>query len=312
MGKDDSMNRDNGGADTVEMPALTSSSRAAGPETGSAKVQVDLAALSDRGLVRSANEDHYLVMRFSRTLETLLTSLPADQAPARSDEAGYGLLVADGVGGAAAGETASRLAISTLIGHVLHTPDWIMRDEEADVEQVMQRFAERFRHIHAALRDQGSADPALAGMGTTMTLACSLGASVVIGHVGDSRVYLFHGGRLHQLTRDHTYVQALMDLGQLSAEEAARHPLRHVLTRSLGGSGAGAEGDFQRAHLADGDQLLLCTDGLTNMVDDAAIGSVLGAAPSANDACKILVAKALEKGGKDNVTVALARYRFPQ
>ena len=109
-----------------------------------------------------------------------------------------------------------------------------------------------------------------------MTLACSFGAGVVIGHVGDSRVYLFRGGRLHQLTRDHTYVQALMDLGQLNAAEAARHPLRHVLTRSLGGSEHGAEGDFQRAQLADGDQLLLCTDGLTNMVDDATVGSVLG------------------------------------
>ena len=157
--KDGPMNRDKGGADTVEMPALTSSPRAAAPETGSARVQVDLGALSHQGLVRSGNEDHYLVMRFSRTLETLLTSLPADQVPARSDEVGYGLLVADGVGGAAAGETASRVAISTLIGQVLHTPDWIMSDEAQDVEQVMLRFAERFRGIHAALRDQGTPTP---------------------------------------------------------------------------------------------------------------------------------------------------------
>lgn len=306
------MSHDRSGADTVEIPALTSSSRVFGPETGSAKVQVDLGALSHKGLVRNANEDHYLVLRFGRTLETLLTSLPADQLPARSEEVGYGLMVADGIGGAAAGETASRLAISTLVSHVLHTPDWIMSDDAQDIEQVVQRFADRFRRIHAALRDESSADPSLEGMGTTMTLACSLGSSLVIGHVGDSRVYLFRDGQLHQLTRDHTYVQALVDLGQLSAEEASRHRLRHVLTRSLGGSERGAEGDFQRAQLADGDQVLLCTDGLTNMVDDATIGSVLREASSSNEACKTLVAKALENGGKDNVTVALARYRIPQ
>src|SRR5262249_32278734 len=159
---------------------------------------------------------HFLVMRFSRTLETVVTSVPADQLPARSDEVGYALLVADGVGGAAAGETASRLAISTIVSLVLHTPDWIMSDDSADVEQVVGRFAERFRRVHTALRDQGIADPALEGMGTTMTLACSLGSSLVVGHVGDSRAYLLREGRLLQLTRDHTYVQTLMDLGHLS------------------------------------------------------------------------------------------------
>jgi protein phosphatase len=283
-----------------------------GPETGSARVQVDLAALSHPGLVRAANEDHYLVQRFGRTLETLLTSLPADQLPARFEEVGYGLLVADGLGGAAAGELASRTAISTLISLVLHTPDWILSDELPETEQVMLRMAERYRRIDAALRDEADGDPGLAGMGTTMTLACSLGASVVIGHVGDSRAYLLHGGELHQLTRDHTFVQGLVDLGQLSAEEAGRHPLRHVLTRALGGRSRTFEGDFQRAWLADGDQLLLCTDGLTNLVDDAAIASVLRGAPSSHEACEALVAAALEKGGRDNVTVALARYRFPR
>jgi serine/threonine protein phosphatase PrpC len=303
------MNADRHSADTVEMPIVPLAPR---PMTGSAMVQVDLAAQSHPGRVRPANEDHYLVMRFSRSLETLLTSLPPDLVPARSDEVGYGLLVADGVGGAAAGETASRLAIATLISHVLQTPDWIMSEEAPDVEQVIGRFAERYRSIHAALRAQGSADPSLAGMGTTMTLAFSFGASVVIGHVGDSRVYLFRRGQLHQLTRDHTYVQALVDLGQVSAEEAARHPLRHVLTRSLGGSERATEGDFQSALLADGDQLLLCTDGLTNMVNNETICRLLGGAGTADEACRALVSAALDGGGKDNVTVALARYHFPQ
>jgi len=130
-----------------------------------------------------------------------------------------------------------------------------------------------------------------------MTLIGSLGASVVVGHIGDSRAYLFRGGKLHQLTRDHTWVQTMVDLGLLSAEEAARHPKLNVLIRSLGGQAPNVEGDFQRVWLAHGDQLLLCTDGLTNMVDDSAIASLLGSAATSNEACQALVAAALEKGG---------------
>jgi protein phosphatase len=303
------MSPERSSADTVEMPVVNPVPP--GPPTSSARVQVDIAALSHEGLVRSANEDHYLVMRLGRWLETVMTSVPPDHVPARSEEVGYGLLVADGVGGAAAGELASRLAISNLVSLVLQTPDWIISDESREAELVMQRMADRYRRIHTTLRDQGEDDPSLAGMGTTMTLACSLGASLVIGHIGDSRAYLYHDGQLSQLTRDHTYVQVLQDMGQLTAEEAGRHPLRHVLTRSLGGRERNIDGDFQRAWLSDGDQLLLCTDGLTNMVDDAAIAAVLRGAATSDDACHALVAAALAAGGKDNVTVALARYRFP-
>ena len=294
------------------MPLVKVLSQPLGPDTGSARVQVDIAAQTHQGLVRSANEDHYLVMRFGRTLDTLLTSLPADQVPARAEEVAYGLLVADGVGGAAAGEMASRLALTTLVGLILHTPDWILSDQPQGVERVIERLAYRYRRIHEALCDQGLSDPNLAGMGTTMTVVGSLGASAVLGHIGDSRAYLLRGGQLHQLTRDHTWVQEMVDLGHLSAEEAARHPKRHVLIRSLGGQVPNVEGDFQRVWLAHGDQLLLCTVGLTNMVDDAFIASLLDGAATSKEACQALVAAALDKGGKDNVTVVLARYSFPQ
>ena len=306
------MRSDKSNADTVEIPLAKALSRPRGPDTGSARVQIDIAAQSHQGLVRSANEDHYLVMRMERALETLLTSLPTHQVQPRAEEVAFGLLVADGVGGAAAGEMASRLALSTLVGLILHTPDWILSDEAQEVERVIERLANHYRRIHEALCDQGLGDPKLAGMGTTMTVAGSLGAAAVIGHIGDSRAYLFRGGELHQLTRDHTWVQKMVDLGQLSAEEAARHPKRNVLIRSLGGQVPNVEGDFQRVWLAHGDQLLLCTDGLTNMVDDAAIASLLGSAATSNEACQALVAAALDKGGIDNVTVALARYHFPQ
>lgn len=299
-------------ADTVEIPVQPAPPEERWPDTGSARVRVDAAALSDRGLVRPENEDHYLVVRIGRSLESLLTNLPADSVPNLAEEVGYGLLVADGIGGAAAGETASRLALGTLTSLVLHTPDWIFSTAGAETERVMQRMAERYRQVDATLRDRGSADPALAGMGTTLTLACSLGASLIIGHIGDSRAYLLRGGSLHQLTRDHTLVQSLVDVGYLTPEQAARHPFRHRLTRSLGGHREQYEGDFQCVNLVDGDQLLLCTDGLTDMVDNATIKSILAGAAAAKDACRALVDRALEKGGKDNVTVALARYHFPE
>src|SRR5262249_3777304 len=151
----------------------------------------------------------------------------------------------------------------------------------------------------------------LTGMGTTMTVACSLGIDLFVTHVGDSRVYLCRQGHLHQLTRDHTLAQSLADRGVIPHEEVATHRLRHVLTRALGGKGE-VEADVQRARLEDKDQLLLCTDGLTNMVDDAAIEAVLREAPTAGGACEALVERALKNGGKDNVTVVLARYSFAQ
>jgi PPM family protein phosphatase len=272
--------------------------------------QVDLAALSHPGKVRPNNEDHFLVVRFHRALQTLLTNLPEGLVPLRAEEAGYGLVVADGLGGMAAGEVASRSAIGTLINLALATPDWVLTGGGPEVERVMRRMAERYRRVDAALREQAAADPGLAGMGTTMTLACSLGADLVLAHVGGSRAYLLRGGTLHPLTRDHTLVQELVDRGVVRPEQAARHPFRHVLTRALGGAGGEIDAEVQRVALADGDQLLLCTDGLTDMVDPAAIGATLRGAASSNDACQALVELALQEGGKDNVTVVLARYRF--
>jgi serine/threonine protein phosphatase PrpC len=280
------------------------------PETISPRVQVSLGALSHPGRVRANNEDHYLVVHFGRWLQTVFTNLPEGEIPARAGEVGYALLVADGIGGAAAGETASRLAIATLVSLVLHTPDWILSSGEKETDEVLERMAQRFRRIDSALRGYARADPRLEGMGTTMTMACSLGASLVLCHIGDSRAYLLRDGVLVQLTRDHTMVRALLSLGKITPEEAATHPFRHVLTHSLGG-GYRLDGDFQRTTLADGDQLLLCTDGLTDMVDTDNITAVLCGAKTSQEACQQLVDLALRNGGKDNVTVALARYRLP-
>src|SRR6516162_435653 len=296
--------------DTDEYRIWTTPTDVRSPGVTSAAVQVDLAARSHAGRVRPNNEDHFLVVRLHRALQTLLTNLPQDLLPVRTEEVGYGMIVADGMGGMAAGEVASRLAIRTLINLALATPDWVMMKEGPEIERVMQRMAERYRRVDAALREEAEADPGLAGMGTTMTLACSLGADLILAHVGDSRAYLLRGGALHSLTRDHTLVQELVDRGVVRPEQAAQHPFRHVLTRALGGRGDEIEAEVQQVLLADADQLLLCTDGLTDMVDATTIGAILQSSASSDDACQALVELALQKGGKDNVTVVLARYRF--
>jgi protein phosphatase len=298
-------------AETDEFPAFRlSDAPPSAREPASGHARVELGAHSDRGKVRANNEDCYLVSRIGRTLETLLTNLPTGQVPALFEEAAYGMLVADGMGGMAAGEVASRTAVSTLVQLVLDTPDWIMPLDDPAGDRLLQRLRERYRDIDATLKREARSDPNLFGMGTTMTLAYSLGSDLFLAHVGDSRAYFFRGGRLHQLTRDHTYAQALADTGIILPEEVGTHRMRHILTRALGGTGEPVTTDVQRARLSDGDQLLLCTDGLTEMVDDDSIAAVLRTAATAQEACETLVNLALERGGRDNVTVVLARYRF--
>jgi protein phosphatase len=149
-------------------------------------------------------------------------------------------------------------------------------------------------------------------MGTTLTLAWSLGGELFVAHVGDSRAYLLRHGKLHRLTRDHTRAQELADLGVISDEDVATHRLRHVLTQALGICEGGGEPDMERIRLDDGDRLLVCTDGLTNMVDEATITAELDPArnASADAACQRLLELALNRGGKDNVTIVVAGYQI--
>jgi protein phosphatase len=276
----------------------------------SSRVEVDLGGLSDRGKVRPNNEDHFLVARFDRGMRVLLTNLPPDNLPQHTGETAYGMLVADGMGGAVAGEVASSTAIRVLLDLILATPDWIMLLDEQRLQQVQDRMAQRLEQVNEALAEQARAEPELAGMGTTMTLTGSLGSDLIVCHVGDSRAYLYRQGKLHRLTRDHTLAQALADAGEIRPSQAATHRLRHVLTNALGPRMGEISVEARRLHLQDGDQVLLCTDGLTEMVSDRVLADVLGRPGPAGDACRALVELALQAGGKDNVTVVLGRYRF--
>ena len=279
--------------------------------SASSLVEVEIAGLTHAGLVRTNNEDHYLVVRLERSLKTIITNLMVGSLPERFDEVAYGMLVADGMGGYAAGDVASSMALIKLIELAVETPDWVMRMcQRENADTVMRRMTERFRLIDSAMRVEAENDPSLVGMGTTLTVAASLGAELFVGHIGDSRAYLFRNRVLHQLTRDNTLAQELIDSGIARPEDKATQAMRHVLTAALA-AGQQSDPQVQRFRLADGDQVLLCTDGLTAAVGDQTIATTLNDAESAPIACQALIDLALAAGGADNTTVILARYGFP-
>jgi len=229
------------------------------------------AGVSDVGLVREHNEDSAFV------------------AP-------YVALVADGVGGAAAGEVASATAAYVVSALALSRfgddPGTVIRDAVA---------AARINLRHG-VRD----DPSRDGMATTLTVVVGDGERVLLGHVGDSRAYHYRDGRLTQITRDHTYVQTLVDSGLVSREEMAFHPWRNVVLRSLQASPEDelTDVDVLEVETRPGDRLLLCSDGLTDMVQDDRIADVLRL-KDPHSAAAVLTHAALEAGGRDNITAVV-------
>lgn len=203
--------------------------------------------------------------------------------------------VADGMGGAQAGEVASRLTAAAF--REFHEADRLPPDERlpAIIQEANRRIYERAR-----------ADSDVSGMGTTVTAALLTGGRVTLGHVGDSRAYRIRNGELEQLTEDHSLVGDLMRSGRLTPEEADAHPQRSVITRALG-TDPEVDVDTLTVEAEPGDLFLLCSDGLTTMVADEDILGILDAAPTLDDAARTLVKAANTGGGEDNVTIVLFR-----
>jgi serine/threonine protein phosphatase PrpC len=265
-------------------------------------VPIAFGAASHVGKVRSQNEDHFAVFKLQRTTELLLASLaPEDRT--LLETCSYGMVVADGMGGMKSGEYASRLAVQTMLELASHATSWVMKFADLDAQQIQQRVEAYVDRIHATLQEQGQCDPTRTDMGTTWTSAHLLGQHAVIVHLGDSRAYLLRGGKLLQITRDETMAQALIDSGM---EPKSVRKFRHVLTNSFGGGNEVARATIDHLELSSDDQLLLCTDGLTDMLRDEDIVAELCRHAEPQAACDSLVKRALENGGKDNVTVALA------
>ena len=230
---------------------------------------VELAGLSDVGRQRDANEDNFVIA------EPLFA-------------------VADGMGGAQAGEVASRTA-ADVFEHVSGGGD--------PPEQLLTDLT---REANRQIFEMSQSDASRRGMGTTLTAAMVWSEGVSIGHVGDSRAYRLRDGALEQLTHDHSLVAELQRSGQLSAEAAQNHPQRSIITRALGPE-ADVEVDAHTHTAREGDVYLLCSDGLTGMISDADIENILRGAPDLESAAGSLVQAANQSGGKDNITVVLFR-----
>jgi protein phosphatase len=266
-------------------------------------VAVTFGALSHPGLVRENNEDHYMVVERRRTRAVLLSNLPDGLLPP-ADDVSYVMAVADGMGGAAVGEVASMLALRSGWDQGPSSVKWTWVITDREVEDLKERIELVFRRMDRTLMEVGKAGPQYRGMGTTLTAAYTVGPEAFIGHVGDSRAYLYHDGALTRLTRDQTLAQDALDVGL----PVLRRSWHHALTGCLGGKEKDLHVEFHHVGLADGDQLLLCTDGLTDMLTDRDITAVLAQDLPPPEVAGALVDRALWHGGRDNVTVIVARY----
>jgi protein phosphatase len=266
------------------------------------RLQFEFGAATHQGRVRPNNEDHYAVVRRRRTSELILTNLSPGDLPL-ADESVYSMVVADGMGGPKFGELASRLALQRMFELAQQATSWVTRLKDLDAQQIRQRVDAYVKRIQATLRGQIHADPETAGMGTTWTSAHLLQPHALVVHIGDSRAYLFHQGELLQVTRDETIAQALIDTG---ADPESVSRFRHMLINSFGGETDAVKAQIHQLKMGAGDQILLCTDGLTDMLSDQGIASILQTSSSPQSACDRLIGAALENGGHDNVTVVLA------
>ena len=230
--------------------------------------------LTDIGLQRPNNEDSFL----------------------SHSEAGY-FLVADGMGGAAAGEIASRIFTETTERIIPLSKN---RTEEKAVELIKNSFLEANAKIRAHIRDISDHE----GMGCTADLLVFHTHGFALGHIGDSRTYRLRNGHLTRLTKDHSLIQDHIDQGLISSEEARTHRLRNVISKAVGVKEK-LEIDIIRGHCFGGDLFLLCSDGLSDMVSDEDIAKILLNSDSLNNRIKLLLEQALAGGGLDNITMVL-------
>jgi len=214
-------------------------------------------------------------------------------------------VVADGMGGAVAGEEASRIAVEAIQQGELF-PDPSETPADLQDEEIVNRLSDAIRTANTNIVNRASSNPELRGMGTTMTLAFARRNRAIIAHVGDSRAYLIdgHSHRITQITADHSFVEALVAAGHLTHEQAEEHPMRNVLYRALG-QNEDIDVDVYEAHLRSGDRLVLCSDGLTRHVKPDEIAAIVTENDDPDLASQAMIDLANARGGEDNVSVII-------
>jgi len=273
-------------------------------------VVADFYGATDQGQIRRANEDQFLVATLERSLFIEGSSLPAEAGTRLTDTPqGRMLIVADGMGGHGGGELASAVAIDAMAHYAFATMPWAVANDHCNEDELRSGLQEAVAKAQARIRRVASRKNVDTALGTTLTMAYLTWPQMHLIHVGDSRAYLFRENTLHRLTHDHTLAQQLVDGEAMTAEEAARSRLSHVLVNAVGGGTDELTVELHRVRLEPEDQLLLCTDGLYDMLDDETIAEQLADAgrPVERTVHKLIDA-ANAAGGRDNVTVVLARF----
>jgi serine/threonine protein phosphatase PrpC len=267
--------------------------------------ELDFCGMTHPGKVRPQNEDHFLLCTLHKTMKVSSTSLPNPELlELPSQRLASFSMVADGVGGKAGGETASRAALEAMASYVTNAMECFYRADSRQEEVFLAALREAALKAHEAVKQRAAAPDGVAGMATTLTLAIGVWPMMFIVQVGDSRCYRLRGGELEQLTRDQTVAQDLVDQGVMPRANVYRSPFAHVLSSSLGGN---TQPVVSSSEIARGDVNFLCTDGLTKHVSDEQIRERLRTATSSEQACKALIQDALDGGGTDNITVVVLR-----
>jgi protein phosphatase len=267
--------------------------------------ELDSFGITHTGLVRPENQDHFLIAQLRGRLNVKMSSLPSiERLPIEEERVGSFLMVADGVGGGQKGETASRIVLEEVAQYIAQAARCYYRenDAEGDFVNTLERAA---REVHEQVVEQGGADPATAGMATTLTLMISVWPWIYLLQVGDSRYYIYSNGTLRQISRDQTLAQEMVDEGIMSHTASARSPLSNVLSSSIGGAQTAPvvtrlPNRWENVHL-------LCTDGLNKHVPDERIRERLSTMTSAQQVCEDLLQDALDAGGTDNITIIVGR-----
>ena len=268
--------------------------------------ELDVFGITDIGKVRQENQDHFLIATVHQQLVVHGTSFPnPEKLPVRGERLAAIFLVADGVGGAAAGREASQLTVATIAHYVSSTMRCFQATVgEHDEEQVLASLRAATAEAHQAVRAE-AITRGEAKMATTMTLVVTVWPRAYVVQVGDSRYYAWSNGQLRLVTRDQTLAQDLVDQGVLPADRLARSPFRNVLARAIGAEEATPEVTLINLHQ---DSIgIICSDGLTKHVTDEEIAEQVKASMGSEQLCKSLLAMALDRGGSDNVTIVSAR-----
>jgi serine/threonine protein phosphatase PrpC len=274
--------------------------------------RMDCHGLTDPGLKRPNNQDHFLIADLKKSMKVQGTSLSLDnQSRVYGGSQGKLLIVADGMGGEAAGERACTIAVDQVTTYVLNSLSWCFRLEEDSEHDFEDHLKEALVSCQKSIQDVVATHPEMQSMGTTMTMVYIVWPRAFVVHVGDSRCYLLRKNSLEQITVDHTMSEILAASGQISREEAQHSPMRHALWNVLGGRTDELSIDVYKLTLEADDVLLLCTDGLYEMVPTDRLEELLNSSENAATTCRKLIDLANESGGKDNITVVVSRFLSP-